>query len=657
MTATRTNRHAVTPIDGWLDTTRGIYGGGIDALQESWGACEEVTVTTGSTSTLTWTEEELCTRHISPGFYSETTVLSHDVEAEVVTTAHTFTVPLHHTLAGWVNVVTGAGELDIRGRERCDIPDPGGDGPPTRGWCATRETVAISITPPGAGALCSEGGPEIVGSMELDFYGDGRINRVLAEAIIQHPDCEDPVMRFTTGPAMWDHYRTRYLTRFGVGLGRNWFRLHTRAIEITKDEWGPPEVLANILGAEERGCTPTIIDISSYRDGNCYDAGGVAICPGTAQGDALSPAPFDPDELRTSRFGSEYRISYASCLPPVKPGESCAPLAEDPACLYVDSSIIEGALGEDQLAEDRYICERSRDVEDELASTSLKCPSGIRGVGDDLITIENEEPASLASVAAHLSAAQMLAADTDCGVDEDAGESLAECRIFKGQRRTCKRSIWGIVDCCRNPGAHVSLREYLQLMFRMAELAGKAGATYATNTADSLVNHPFTAGYPPEALIEMIYLNNVNTTLGEALTDPSPDVMADLLDAARQDMMNQTAMWTRGVFGHEMAGTMFLEAGGAISAIGTLSTISFAPQFKTDGSMAVNVMAAFGLYEVTALLASLIWECNDSEMHLHVQRELDSCHYVGSYCSDRNFFGGCNTRRRAYCCFSSPLAR
>jgi hypothetical protein len=48
--------------------------------------------------------------------------------------------------------------------------------------------------------------------------------------------------------------------------------------------------------------------------------------------------------------------------------------------------------------------------------------------------------------------------------------------------------------------------------------------------------------------------------------------------------------------------------------------------------------------------------CEEDEFELGVKRELKSCHYVGSYCKSK-VLTACIERRKAYCCFNSPLAR
>lgn len=49
-------------------------------------------------------------------------------------------------------------------------------------------------------------------------------------------------------------------------------------------------------------------------------------------------------------------------------------------------------------------------------------------------------------------------------------------------------------------------------------------------------------------------------------------------------------------------------------------------------------------------------QCNTEEQRLALSRKGGLCHYIGSYCSNRNLFG-CTSRKETYCCFKSKLAR
>jgi len=62
------------------------------------------------------------------------------------------------------------------------------------------------------------------------------------------------------------------------------------------------------------------------------------------------------------------------------------------------------------------------------------------------------------------------------------------------------------------------------------------------------------------------------------------------------------------------------------------------------------------LYTIVVILIRLIWTCEQEEFELGAKRELRTCHHVGSYCTSK-ILTACIERRKAYCCFNTPLAR
>ena len=57
------------------------------------------------------------------------------------------------------------------------------------------------------------------------------------------------------------------------------------------------------------------------------------------------------------------------------------------------------------------------------------------------------------------------------------------------------------------------------------------------------------------------------------------------------------------------------------------------------------------------LLVDIGFGCSANDRALAERQKAGLCHYVGTYCSDRTFFGICLKKRRTFCCFSGKLAR
>lgn len=50
-------------------------------------------------------------------------------------------------------------------------------------------------------------------------------------------------------------------------------------------------------------------------------------------------------------------------------------------------------------------------------------------------------------------------------------------------------------------------------------------------------------------------------------------------------------------------------------------------------------------------------QCNADEQRLAQSQGLNECTYVGTYCSEKTFFGVCLKKKRSYCCHGSRLSR
>lgn len=50
------------------------------------------------------------------------------------------------------------------------------------------------------------------------------------------------------------------------------------------------------------------------------------------------------------------------------------------------------------------------------------------------------------------------------------------------------------------------------------------------------------------------------------------------------------------------------------------------------------------------------WLCDDSDFETAVQKQVGTCHYLGSYCQTK-VLGQCLVKKEVYCCFNSPITR
>ena len=71
--------------------------------------------------------------------------------------------------------------------------------------------------------------------------------------------------------------------------------------------------------------------------------------------------------------------------------------------------------------------------------------------------------------------------------------------------------------------------------------------------------------------------------------------------------------------------------------------------------------AIFGLYNCCKDSGTLVdWNvvnCSADEQKLALQQKNKACRYIGTYCSNKSFFGTCLEKKMTYCCYGSVLAR
>lgn len=65
---------------------------------------------------------------------------------------------------------------------------------------------------------------------------------------------------------------------------------------------------------------------------------------------------------------------------------------------------------------------------------------------------------------------------------------------------------------------------------------------------------------------------------------------------------------------------------------------------------------SFAISVAIAVIVQML-ACNEEEQTLSLKKGQNLCHYVGTYCDQRDPFGGCITKKDSYCCYNSLLGR
>ncbi|WP_342450225.1 conjugal transfer protein TraN [Thiorhodococcus minor] len=341
---------------------------------------------------------------------------------------------------------------------------------------------------------------------------------------------------------------------------------------------------------------------------------------------------------------------------PENPGDldNCAVLDANPNCRQVSRQCAEEATGRsgvcyvDQLV---YDCGTDQEIAGLERTSELDCGGEIRCLGDDCVAIEPESSDDFDEAVAALNAAEMVSLDADC--------TRGSCQVFKGEALECKRAVGGIVNCCERPSG-ISLGLYLQLMFSVAKLDSvtmslvKAGVSNPAFGAWETLRSPLVDTW---SAVKDAFTSAVNNITGNTTAVTTEAAKQGLIATFKQQLLQQTVQWTASVFGPQAANALFVNAatgGAAVAADGSVAaTVALNPAISV---VLYWVMWAYLIYTIVMILIRLIWECTEDEFTLGVQRELKSCHRVGSYCK-KNFFGACIESRDSFCCFNSPLSR
>nr|WP_242467405.1 conjugal transfer protein TraN [Thiocapsa imhoffii] len=143
----------------------------------------------------------------------------------------------------------------------------------------------------------------------------------------------------------------------------------------------------------------------------------------------------------------------------------CIALEEDPACGFITSECIEGAVdnrGICFLYEATWDCGTARTIPFLEHNRTLDCAGPVRCLGTDCAEFPEEQSAGFAKAVGALQTVQMAVSDMQC----TPGGS---CRVFSGSAHRCQRAVGGIVNCCTRPQG-VSLADYVSLIFALGKI-------------------------------------------------------------------------------------------------------------------------------------------------------------------------------------------
>lgn len=440
---------------------------------------------------------------------------------------------------------------------------------------------------------------------------------------------------------------------------------------IVEDTWSPDECLGVAEGIEDGFAYGDISCTDNPADANgCVSTNGVTICS-----DMLAPSPIPGISNMCRNVNVEASYDFykgdMQCWLDANGEEtcitneggnlnSCQALQDNPQCGFISSQCVEGAEGESgrcYVREETYDCGTSQTVPTLERESSYQCGGPIRCMGSECFEHTAESSPDFARAAAMLNAAQFMGSDLACTgtTDEDGiiGDENVQCEVFQGTAGECKKAVGGVVDCCEAP-AGINLGDYLQMIMTVPKIdsgimslqgtpANSVFGAYNTlrepvMNSWSSVTQPFTSR-----------LENVSGAW-DTMTGTVQDKVLELTGPLREKVAEMTGDVIFGAA--ESAGTSVGEG------LGGEAAQSFSEQLLGQGGAQFlsTAMTAYQIYVATMLAIQLIWKCETEEFEMNAQRELKSCHYVGSYCKTK-VLGQCIEQREAHCCFTSPLSR
>lgn len=502
--------------------------------------------------------------------------------------------------------------------------------------------------------------PETSGRCELDTSWDRNPNVDLTD-IFQNA-APGEVLRFKIRVSV---------TGNGEGYGRINIR-YDPSKAIKNDTWSTASCIDSAKAIADGYAEGDLVCANNPADANgCMVSNGVTICS-----DMLAPSPLPGISNMCQSLDIEASYDFykgdMQCWNDPSGDEvcvtneggnlnSCDTFESNPECGFISSTCVEGAEGDSgrcYVREDTYDCGSAQTVPTLERDSSYECAGPIRCMGSECVDQTAEKSPDFARATAALNAAQFMTQDLSCtGVDGTGGivgDENVSCSVFQGTAGECKKAVGGIVDCCEAP-AGINLGDYLTMIMTVPKIDSgimglKGTAADAVYGAYNTLREPAMSSW---SSITKPFTSRIESISGtwDTMQGAVQDKVLEFTGPLREKVAEMTGDV---IFGAAEGAGVQAGVDGASSGV----TQSFSEQLLGQGGSAFlsTAMTAYQIYVVTMLAIQLIWECEAEEFEMNAQRELKSCHYVGSYCKTK-ILGKCIEKREAHCCFTSPLSR
>ena len=274
----------------------------------------------------------------------------------------------------------------------------------------------------------------------------------------------------------------------------------------------------------------------------------------------------------------------------------CAALQARGCTLGTSTCITTASDGQCSLTEKVYQCQSSAGT----TSSVMDCGTQQYCVGGNCFDTGHTPDPDFAKTAA------MMEATREAGNYMDP----ATMRLFGGENSSCRKKLFGLVNCCKGSGGGAAMSNSAVMGFAL-QAGGQAIKYGSSYVYDSIMSNSGTIGYAARG-IESALSSTPTDHLMSGTTTFNPSL----------SLYGFTATW---------------------SAAGGL-TFAFDPT-----SLAIQI----GIMIVQDLLS-----CEQEEKMLAMRKGQNLCHFTGSYCSSEiPIIKTCIETTETYCCFNSRLAR
>ncbi|MCG8117041.1 MAG: conjugal transfer mating pair stabilization protein TraN [Candidatus Thiodiazotropha endolucinida] len=422
------------------------------------------------------------------------------------------------------------------------------------------------------------------------------------------------------------------------------------------DSWQPQACIDKAIAIKNGRCQGDLVITQGAKDHTqCIAVNGRDICPSDIFFSTLKPSPIPGIPTLATKIA----ITNHNCGNTPHSG-SCEHYDERTDCEFISSTCYDNnQVGECSSLEETWDC--GHDISDPTikATPTLDCPGPVRCMGEECVDAERTESTSFTDVAALLDAARFMSLDMNCSdsAGSEGGDQNVDtgCDVFGGAPYECKIAVGGMQDCCDVP-TNTSAGTYIHALLSISKMDSSLMALdngAATKGAYQLLRKPIAATMTEVTQPFASYIENISGTYKQ-FTKPI-DIFVDELEKKIKDTIANTINDMLGEVASDMGvdAAMSTGVGGGAQKMGEDAGAAIVNNASAAMS---HLMAAYTAYVVAVMVVQMLYECEEDEFALAAKKETKSCHYIGKYCSQK-VKKICVEKRRAYCCYNSPLSR